>query len=55
MKPTILLLALTLSLPARASSCCEHEEKAAEASNAGSIHQLDADWTDQHGKPFKLA
>ena len=67
MKPSTLLTSLiltALALPAIAEEkvvpakeveppCC-HEEEATDAA-AGSLYQLDAKWTNQHGKEVKLS
>lgn len=57
MKLLFVISALTLGLihPAAASSCCEHKEEASIPAAANSLYQLDATWTDQNGKEFKLA
>lgn len=56
MRTPAILLSLCLSVTAATgeeASCCKEEVAAAEA--AGSIYQLDATWTNQHGEEVKLS
>ncbi len=56
MKTPTIFLSLCLAFAASAEekkSCCSEKEASAEA--AGSVYQLDAKWTDQHGKEVKLS
>jgi len=56
MKTPAILLSLCLTLAANAEEkkpCCAEKEASVEA--AGSVYQLEADWTDQHGKKVKLS
>lgn len=64
MKTSTLFLALSLTtfpyLSAFAEeketpTCCAEEEASAEAEAAGSIYQLDAKWTNQHGNTMQLS
>lgn len=50
----IIIFSLALLAAAHAKPCCEHEEKSTVAA-ADSVYQLDATWTDQHGKETTLS
>jgi len=53
--PALCSLAILLPVASNGSSCCEHNEEAAAPTAADSLYQLDATWTDQNGKAFKLS
>lgn len=49
-----ILISFALFTAAHAKPCCEHEEKSTAAATE-SVYQLDATWTNQHGKETTLA